>query len=311
MKYLFTVIILFSISSFVSCTNQDYNAPVEVVNPIVTENQLVTKLGEMYNYAPESSGVILSDGFIYTFNDSGNPSIFYKVNPENGTLIQSISVSNYDNKDWEDITADNDYIYIGDFGNNEGIRTDLRILKISKSQFINNAAPSVSVTAELIQFSYAEQTSFLSSSTHNFDCESIISKGDQLYIFTKDRGDNNTRVYKLSKQPGNYVLSSQGTYQVNGLITGGDYNAQTNELVLIGYTSGHKNSFIYHFSNFIEDAFFGGKVQKKVIGNATNDWQTEGIAFASVDGSKFFISCETTNFSKAKLYKTDKIKLGF
>ena len=252
-----------------------------------------------------------SDGFIYTFNDSGNPSAFYKVNPLNGELIQSISVSNYDNKDWEDITADHDYIYIGDFGNNNGTRTDLKILKISKAQFINNPSSAISVKAESIQFSYSEQTKFISTSTHNFDCESIISKGDSLYIFTKDRGDNNTNVYKLPKSPGQYSISKIASYVVNGLITGSDYNVQTNELVLIGYTSGDRNSFIYLFSNFKNDAFFTGDVAKKVIGNEKNDWKTEGIAFGSTDGKNIFLSCETTSFSKSKLFKTNKMKLSF
>lgn len=309
MKYLLNFILLASSFHFVSCSKNEDPTVDPIIDPVV-ETELVTEVGSMWNFAPESSGIVLSDGFIYTHNDSGNPSMFYKVNPADGALVQSISVTNYDNKDWEDITADADYIYIGDFGNNDGIRTDLRVLKISKSQFINNPAATVSVSAELIQFSYSEQTSFLSTSTHNFDCETIISKDDSLYIFTKDRGDNNTRAYKLSKTPGTYVLTTLDSYQVNGLITGGDYNADTNELVLIGYSaSGHRNSFVYLFSNFADDDFFSGTIAKKVIGNTSNDWQTEGIAFGSTDGKNLFISCETTNFSKATLYKTDKATL--
>lgn len=309
MKYYINIIFYGSFLFFTSCVSSSESAdtPDPVVGPVI-----VNEVGPLWTYAPESSGIVLSDGFIYTHNDSGNPSVFYKVNPTDGTLVQSISITNYGNKDWEDITADNDFIYIGDFGNNDGIRTDLRVLKISKAQFINNTATTVSVTAEVIGFSYSEQMSFVSSNTHNFDCETIISKGDSLYLFTKDRGDNNTRVYKLSKTPGQYVLSSLASYEVNGLITGGDYNAQTNELVLIGYSIlGHVNSFVYLFSNFTDDSFFSGDVAKKEIGNnTTNNWQTEGIAFGSTDGKTLYISCESTSFSKAKLYITDKTSLG-
>jgi hypothetical protein len=89
------------------------------------------------------------------------------------------------------------------------------------------------------------------------------------------------------------------------------YNAQTNELVLIGYAaSRHTNSFVYMFSNFTDDSFFSADVTNKVIGSATNDWQTEAIAFGSTDGENLFISCESTGFSKATLYKTDKTTLG-
>ncbi|MGY8938359.1 MAG: hypothetical protein ACKVK4_00125 [Flavobacteriales bacterium] len=284
--------------------------PEVVVLPI--EQDFVTKIGPIYSYAPESSGIVLSDGYVFTINDSGSSSVIYKVNPSDGSLVQSISVNNYDNMDWEDITYDSDYIYIGDFGNNRGKRTDLKVLKISKSQFINKTALTVSVTAEVIEFSYSEQTSFIPSSTHNFDCESFISKGDNLYLFTKNRGDNKTRAYKLSKEPGQYSLTTLASYEVNGLVTGADYNTQTNELVLIGYSASmHTNSFVYMFFNFTDDLFFSADVAKKVIGNATNDWQTEAIAFGSADGENLFISCESTDFSTATLYKTDKTTLGF
>ncbi|TDD99749.1 hypothetical protein [Flavobacterium cellulosilyticum] len=302
----------------VSCTSNsvtDESVPEVVIPepvPAVVKSNLVTEVGFMWTFATESSGVVLSDGFIYTHNDSGNSSVFFKVNPTDGTLIQTIKVTNFSNVDWEDITADDDFIYIGDFGNNDGIRKDLKVLKISKSQFKNATDAVVYVTAEAIQFSYTEQTSFITTSTHNFDCETVISKGDSLYIFTKDRGDNATRVYKLSKTPGEYALTAIGGYNVKGLVTGGDYNAQTNEVVLIGYSaSGHKNSFIYLLSNFTADSFFSGKVVEKIIGNSTNDWQTEGITFGSADGKKLFLSCETTAFTKSELYTTDKTTLGF
>lgn len=302
----------------VSCTTQsvaDETVAVVVTPdpvPTVVKPDFVTELGSMWSFAPESSGVVLSDGFIYTHNDSGNSSVFFKVNPADATLVQTIKVSNFSNVDWEDITADDDFIYIGDFGNNDGIRKDLKVLKISKAQFINETAKTVNVTAEAIAFSYNEQTSFISSSTHNFDCETIISKADNLYIFTKNRGDNKTSIYKLSKTPGQYSVSSLASYNVNGLVTGGDYNAQTNEVILVGYSpSGHKNSFVYSLTNFNDDSFFSGTVVEKIIGNSSNDWQTEGIAFGSLDGKKIYLSCETTAFSKAQLYSTDKTTLGF
>lgn len=314
-------LVFFGSLLFSNCTKEavatedqaNQSTEVTVATPVVTaEPSFVTDVATLSAFAPESSGIVLSDGFIYTHNDSGNSSVFYKIKPEDGALVQSISVTNYPNVDWEDITADENYIYLGDCGNNDGIRTNLKILKISKSQLTSQTGQTASVTAEAIEFSYSDQTSFLSSSTHNFDCETVISKGDSLYLFTKNRGDNNTKVYKLSKTPGKYSLTTLTSYAVNGLVTGGDYNATTNEIVLIGYSaSGHKNSFVFLLSNFTGDSFFGGTVARKTIGNATNDWQTEGIAFGSTDGKKIFVSCETTAFSKSKLYSTNKTTLGF
>lgn len=298
----------FLILGCVNDNNKDASVDPDQNNPGVEFP--FSEVGSMSAFAPESSGLVFMDGFIYTFNDSGNQNEFYKVNAEDATLVQTITITNHENIDWEDITVDENYIYIGDFGNNNGIRRDLKVLKIAKSQFVNEISNAVNVTAEVIEFSYSEQTSFESSNSHNFDCETLISKGDSLYLFTKNRGDNATNVYKLSKNPGQYTLISLTSFNVNGRLTGGDYNSQINEVVLIGYSSGHKNSFIYCLSNFNEDLFFSGNITKKIIGNASNDWQTEGIAYNTNDSNTIFFSCETTDFSQAKLYTTTKTRLG-
>ena len=114
-KYVISMCILMFFMSCSSAKQVDDNP--EVVKPPVEEG-FVSEIGPMFDYAPESSGIVLSDGYIFTINDSGNSSVFYKVNPVDGSLVQSISVTNYDNKDLEDITDDSNYIYIGDFGNN-------------------------------------------------------------------------------------------------------------------------------------------------------------------------------------------------
>lgn len=268
-------------------------------------NQTVTEIGSLLPAVPESSGIIYDSGFVYTHNDSGNASKFYKINATTGALIQTIDITNFTNDDWEDIASDANYIYIGDFGNNLGNRTNLRVLRISKSQFINSTAPNINVTAEAINFSYADQISFTSTQFNNFDCESLISIGNFLYLFTKNRADGQTKVYKLSKLPGTYSLSVQSTYNVAGLLTGADYNSNTNEVALLGYLPPNAvNSFIFYLNSFPTDQFFSGNVRRVEIGNATNAWQTEGICYKN--DNEIFISCETTAFSGAKLFLTNK-----
>ncbi|MBS1778819.1 MAG: T9SS C-terminal target domain-containing protein [Bacteroidetes bacterium] len=265
--------------------------------------EATTNIGNLLPEAPESSGIVLTEGYIFTHNDHGGHPEIYKVDKNNGSLVQTIAVSNFPNNDWEDITADSGYIYVGDFGNNDGDRTDLKILKISKAQFLSNTSPNVSVTAEAINFSYSDQTVFTPSSTHNFDCEAVMSIKDSLYIFTKDRGDMQTRVYKLPKTPGTYIVSPYTSYDVKGLITGADYNSKTHEVVLIGYLSSHKNSFIYYLDDFKGDMFFSGNKRRIEIGNATNDWQTEGITYDTA--SQLLLSCESS-YVPASLFVTDK-----
>ncbi|MEI8136376.1 MAG: T9SS type A sorting domain-containing protein [Bacteroidota bacterium] len=272
-----------------SCT---YNVTTESVNP---KGSIVTNV-------TESSGLVFTNGVIWTHNDSGNPSNIFKIDTANGNVLQTVAITNFPNIDWEDITADSNYIYVGDFGNNNGTRTDLKVLKISKSQ-LTSTLTSLTATAQAINFSYSDQTSFASNSNTNYDCESVISIGNFLYLFTKNRGDLQTRVYKLSKTPGTYTTSPYTSFNVNGKITGADYNKQTNEIALIGYMASSKNSFFWFLNDFTGDLFFSGNKRRIEIGNSSNDWQTEGVTFAA--NNELFLSCETS-YTPATLYNTYK-----
>jgi hypothetical protein len=312
-KNYLVLLLLFAqfVNAQMGCTDSNannYNPAATTNNGSCTYNistQSVSEVGLLTPTVPESSGLIYDNGFIWTHNDSGNPNKFYKINATTGAVLQTITVSNFSNVDWEEITSDNDYFYIGDFGNNTGDRTNLKVLKIDKLQFINNTATTVSVTATAINFSYADQTSFVSNQQNNFDCEAMISLGSYLYLFTKNRGDYQTKVYKLDKNIGTQSLSVYATYNTNGLLTGASYNATTNEVVLIGYVPpSAKNSFLYYLNDFNTDLFFSGNVRRVEIGNSNDAWQTEAIAFKS--NNEIFISCETTSFTNAKLFLTNK-----
>jgi len=249
----------------------------------------------------ESSGLVWTGGQLWTHNDSGNPNDFFRIDTSTGAILQTVYIDNATNTDWEDITADSNYIYMGNFGNNNGDRTDLQILKVAKANI--TSAATIHLTAEIINFSYSDQTSFASSSTNNFDCESVISIGDSLYIFTKDRGDLKTRVYRLPKVAGTYSVSPYTTYNVNGLITGADYNPITKEVALVGYMSGHLNSFMWFLNDFQGGMFFSGNKRRIEIG-AGDDWATEGVTY--INNNRLFISCENSGAYSQSFYVVTK-----
>jgi hypothetical protein len=161
------------------------------------------------------------------------------------------------------------------------------------------------VTAQAINYSYADQTSFTINTNTNFDCEALISVRDSLYLFTKDRGDFKTRVYKLPKTPGTYSVSPYLNFNTNGKITGADYNVISNEIILLGYKSSNMNSFIWHLSDFAGVNFFSGNKRRVELGNSSYAWQTEGISFYNETSThRIFISCETNGFV-AGIYYSD------
>jgi len=121
---------------------------------------------ELPNEVAETSGLLFLNGKIITHNDSGDAPNLYELDSLTGNLLRTINISNATNLDWEDITEDETYIYIGDFGNNNGNRTDLKIVRITKADYLN----SNSVTADFITFSYEDQTDFsIRTNQHNFD----------------------------------------------------------------------------------------------------------------------------------------------
>jgi hypothetical protein len=145
-----------------------------------------------------------------------------------------VVVENATNVDWEDLCLDNNFVYIGDFGNNSGSRTDLKIYRISIEVYLNT--DNETVQAEEIQFFYEDQIDFTPSTfSTNFDAEAMVAIGDSLYIFTKNWGDMQSGIYALPKEPGTYAAHRRGTIEANGLITGGSYEEGTQKLALSGH----------------------------------------------------------------------------
>ena len=247
----------------------------------------------------ETSGLCYTDGAMWSFNDSGNPNAIYKIDTTTGAVLQTVTVTNYTNVDWEDITADAGYIYIGDVGNNLGFRKDLKVLRISKADLASNAA-QLNVQAEAINYSYTDQADFSFNNNTNFNCEALTAAGDSLYLFSKDGSNLLTRRYSLPKQPGTYVIAPVDSFNVGGKITAAAYNSITGELALLGYEDDVRSSFIWFFDKYKGNRFFTGESEKVVIGSATTDWQTEALEYLSPN--RLMMSCEKSASNEASLY---------
>ena len=250
------------------------------------------------NEINESSGLSYTDGKLWTHNDSGGLPAIYNIDTSTGVIKQTVFIDNYPNIDWEDISADKDHIYVGDFGNNYGIRKNLRVLIIDKKALSDSAI--VHVKANAINFSYSDQHEFIKNNKNDYDCESIISIKNHLYLFSKDRGDNRTRVYRLSKTPGTYILTPYTEFNSNGRVCGASYNKDIHQLALIGYMPKTVNSFLWLIDDFKDEDFFSGTQKRIEIGKGKKHWKTEGIAYESTN--RLFISCENTESEKGGLY---------
>ena len=289
------------INGFYSCEKSNSTGEP----PVVTQDTpaLVSLIHTLPGLLTESSGLCYTDGNLWSFGDSGNPNAIFKIDTTSGAILQVVTIQNYPNVDWEDITADSSFIYVGDFGNNDGNRKDLKILRIKKSD-LDTSSSQLSVNADAISFSYADQQDFKVNSNTNFDCEALVAIDSSLYIFTKDGGDLQTRCYQLPKAPGSYQVSPISTFNSAGKVTAAAYDQQTHELALLGYANGKVNSFLWFFDGFDDRDLFGGSSKRIKIGSPLTDWQTEGLDYIS--SHRLVMSCETTTSHPAAVYSVEK-----
>ncbi|WKD84861.1 hypothetical protein KCTC32516_00197 [Polaribacter huanghezhanensis] len=274
--------------------------------PLHAQIENITEKYDLPNAVSETSGLLFLNGKLITHNDSGDAANLYELDTITGNIIRTINISNATNVDWEDITQDDTYIYIGDFGNNSnGNRQDLKIYRILKSDFTN----STSITSETIAFSYEDQTDFASQPNNsNFDAEAISVYKDKLVIFTKNWKDNTVNAYTIPKIIGNHSAKKVSSYTSNGLITGSTYNKDDDSFLLCGYTTNGAPFLIYIKVNAItNDAIFSGVIERTDINPTLGPSQIEGIT--AISGEKYFLSREKVEIGGTvltqKLYRFD------
>jgi hypothetical protein len=233
----------------------------------------------------ETSGLIAFDNLLWTHNDDHDTTLYGM--DKNGQIKKKIKLIGVKNNDWEEISQDSAYIYIGDFGNNyKGNRKDLRILRVEKKTFLTNVP-----VIDTISFSYSNQTDLTlqKANTTDFDCEAFAVLQDSIYLFTKEWTSKKSSVYCMSKKPGNHIALHKQTLNVEGLITGATALPNKKGIVLCGY-SRMLQPFLYLLYDYKNDDFLAGNKRKISVGLPFH--QIEGIA--TEDGKVFYLTDEAT-----------------
>lgn len=205
----------------------------------VSKDQLGQTLSiESLKYLPEevseTSGLALFGGYLWTINDSGGKDAVYAFGAQDYNFEKRIKIGNSKNIDWESLAQTDKHLFIADCGNNKGKRKTLDIYKVSWEKLIK-AKDKEKATAKKISFQYIDRGEEDPGKEHNDDCEALTVVGEKLWLFTKNRGDLQSRLYILDAAKSQQAIRSSITLPVSGLITAADYNQQTGKLVLLGY----------------------------------------------------------------------------
>ncbi|MDB4107799.1 T9SS type A sorting domain-containing protein [Bacteroidia bacterium] len=180
--------------------------------------QSVRVVASLPDNLKENSGMVSYDtGILYFINDGGNPAELHRFDTFT-EQYSTIRVTKTTNVDWEDLAKDNaGRLFIGDFGNNENNRRDLKIYKVPNPETRENDT----LIAETIYFSYENQLAFPPDEIElNFDCEAMIWYKDSLYLFSKNRTkpfDGWCYMYVLPDKPGAYEAKLRDKIQLDAI----------------------------------------------------------------------------------------------
>lgn len=233
-------------------------------------------------------------------NDSANLPELYRFN-QKGEILQTITISNAPNIDWEEIAMDEERLFFADSGNNLGKRQDLSIYYIYRKDIdLNQTHQTLKV--EKIEFFYPEQETFgYKNLTTNWDSEAFFIYKNQIHILTKEWTNKATTHYVIpidsSKK---HAAKKLETYPTDFMVTGVHINTKNQKgLYLIGYTL--ETLAVMQWFDLPSDAtdlIFSNSPKTMVLplGFTTQLGQLEGISLSSTHQNQICISGEEFKF---------------
>jgi len=272
--------------------------------PLTMNSQDQNKLNRIQSFPSllhETSGIttITDSPFIYCINDSGGKNSIYAFSPSTGRIEQEIQIKNATNTDWEDLTVKGNTIYIGDFGNNDNNRKDLKIYWVEN--IIDTLSHSIRMNAKTTSFSFEDQDKFPpKKSKRNFDVEAFIIKDNNFYLFTRNRSKDFDGTVKLYCVPA--ITGLQKAVLIDSFkscdkkencqITAASIDVTSGKIALL---SANK---IWILSDYSEHTFFDGTIKKIKLKHHS---QKEAITFK--DKTTLYIGEERAKKSSGNLYE--------
>ncbi|MEM1325490.1 MAG: hypothetical protein AAGI23_06025 [Bacteroidota bacterium] len=229
----------------------------------------------------EASGLYMaSPDSLYWINDSGDLPQLY-LTDANGD-VQDIIALPLLNIDWEDLTHDEDgNIYIGDFGNNNNNRQNLKIYIFHPHRG----------TLDSIEYAYPDQMAFPPPvADRNFNMEGFFWFRDSLHLFSKNevgKGNYYTKHYQIAAQPGQQTAYLRDSlYLKNRVVTAAAMSPDRRTAALLTYNYGFflkifpfSKVSLYVLEDFSDSRFLRSIVREQKIRICAPTSQYEAIDF--------------------------------
>jgi hypothetical protein len=223
----------------------------------------------------ECSGMVQSlryNGIFWVLGDGGSGAAIVPVTA-GGKLAPGwsgpVGVTGCKNFDWEDLALDDrGNLIIADVGNNSGRRKQLML------HFTPEPRPGVRsvVPTRSLPVHYADQK----EASPDYDCEAVFSAGGRIFLLTKHRSDNRTRLYRLegdSPKRSN-PLRLVDSFEIGGMVTAADASPNGKLVAVLTYTA----LWVFEY-----DRATGSIFRKSVRKTPMFAWQAEAVAWDGND----------------------------
>lgn len=223
----------------------------------------------------ECSGMVQSlryDGVYWVLGDGGSGTKMVPVTLEGGLArgwSGPVTVNGCKNVDWEDLALDEKgNLIIADVGNNSGRRKQLML------HFVAEPKPGMTTVSpsRTLRVHYEDQK----ETSPDYDCEAVFAAGGRVYLLTKHRSDQRTRLYRLEGESAarSNPLRMIDSFEIGGMVTAADVSPDGKRVAVLTYTA----LWVFDYDRKSGSIFRGGIRWMPVFA-----WQAEALAWDGND----------------------------
>lgn len=208
------------LSMLLSATSLAQTATPEILGQLATDK------------IREASGIASSiplKGCYWTHNDSGNKPEVYLLNNK-GVLISTIKLDGVSNRDWEDIAEGigpvkgKSYVYVGDIGDNSGVRKHIRIYRFPEPEKL--PAEHETITPDVLTLKFPNGAR---------DAESLMIDPISKQIYIVSKREKEVSLYKTKQlffKDGDKVVLEKLIKLPYSWVTSGDISKDGHHIVI-------------------------------------------------------------------------------